>query len=352
MKVLLTGASGFLGSEIARQLVAAGHSLRVLVRKTSKLDGLKGLELEKLEGDVCDAASVERAIEGVDAVIHTAASVGARRRDRDTVYRTNVEGTRIVLGAAHKRGGLRVVHTSSIAAVGATAEPTLQDESSPWLVGGTGYHYVDSKKQSEDVALDFAKKGLDVIVLEPGMILGPGDVYFTSTRYVLEYLRGNLTRWTKGGISYCDVREVAKAHVDALTKGRAGERYIVAGQNHTYQEVQEALYRITGLWKPKPLPYAIAWFVALLSEVAALFAQHRFEEFNRPLVYYSSLWGYTSPAKAERELGYRVRPVEESLRDTVKDFLSRGLVEASTPELRAIAAAKAPAPAPALQVAL
>src|SRR5262245_46142832 len=123
MKVLLTGATGFLGSEIARQLVAAGHDLRILVRKTSKLDGVAGLPLEKVEGDILDRASVLRALDGVDALIHTAANVSPRRRDRDSIFRVNVEGTRTVLGAALEKGVKRVVYTSSIATIGMTERP-------------------------------------------------------------------------------------------------------------------------------------------------------------------------------------------------------------------------------------
>jgi dihydroflavonol-4-reductase len=345
MKVLLTGATGFIGSEIARELVRAGHAVRVLVRKTSKLDGLSGLDLERFVGDINDGASVARALEGQDALIHTAANVSARRRDRDSIYRANVEGTRTVLEAAHARGGkLRVVYTSSVAAVGATETPTLQTESSPWRPG-FGYHYIDAKHQAEQVALDYAKRGLDIVILNPGLVLGPGDVYLGSTRIVLEFLRGRLGWVTNGGLTFCDVREVAKAHVAALAQGRSGERYIVAGMNKTLADALATVARLSGLPAARVAPYPLAWLGALGSEALSLVREHSLEEFNRPVLRYARLFNFTDPAKAQIELGYVVRPFEESVRDTIKDFLARGLIEPRTAELRALAASAAPAKA-------
>src|SRR5436190_6314387 len=132
MKVLVTGASGFLGSEIARQLVRDNHQVRVLVRKTSNLEGLRGLDLERFEGDVNDGPAIARALEGVDALMHIAASISHKARDRELVRRTNIDGTRTVLGAALARGGLRVVYTSSVAAVAASDEPVLLKEDAEW----------------------------------------------------------------------------------------------------------------------------------------------------------------------------------------------------------------------------
>ncbi|HZU98629.1 MAG TPA: SDR family NAD(P)-dependent oxidoreductase [Planctomycetota bacterium] len=341
MKVLVTGATGFVGSEIARQLVREGHEVRVLVRKTSKLDGLKGLDFERFEGDITDRGSVERALQGVDALIHTAANVSARRRDKDKIYKANVEGTRTVLEAAHARGGLRVVYTSSVAAIGATPKPVAQTESSPWKAGD-GYHYIDAKWQAEQIALGLAARGLDIVILNPGFVLGPGDVYLGSTRLVLEFLKGRLGWITDGGITFCDVRDVAKAHVAALTKGKAGERYIVASMNHTLHEALATVGRVSGMKPARRAPYPFVWLAALLSEAASLVKEHSLEEINRPVVRYGRLFNYTDSTKARRELGYEVRPFEESIRDTVKDFLARGLVEAKTPELEALATASAP----------
>jgi dihydroflavonol-4-reductase len=341
MKVLLTGATGFLGSEIARQLVREGHGVRVLVRKTSKLDALAGLPVETFEGDIVDAASVERALEGVDALIHTAGNTSHKARDRELVRRTNIEGTRTVLGAALRRGGLRVVHTSSIAAVGATDEPVLQGEDASWALGGDGYYYGESKREAEDVALELARQGLDVVVLNPGMILGPGDVTLSSTKYVLEYMIGRNRFYPRGGNSFCDVRDVARAHVAALTRGRAGERYIVAGQNFTFRETLDELTRITGLGRAYSVPQAVLFLISLVLDAASRIRRHGLEELNPAIARLARKFFFVDVSKARRELGYTVTPFEETLRDTVKDHLARGLVEAKTPELRALAGAPA-----------
>jgi dihydroflavonol-4-reductase len=336
MKVLLTGATGFLGSEIARELVRQGHALRVLVRKTSKLDGLAGLTYEKVEGDLNDAASVDRALDGVDALIHTAGNTSARRRDRDVIYHVNVEGTRTVLAGAAARKTARVVVTSSVVSVGASTEPVTLDESATWNVGGRGYHYVDSKRKAEEIALEHAKQGMNLVVLNPSMILGPGDVYLTSTKIVLEYLHGRNRVWFPGGLSYCDVREVARAHVAALTKGRAGERYIVAGPNATYKELQDTLFQITGLYKPLHVPYFLVLAAAAVSQAIAAITPHSLEELNLPMIRHGRLYSYYDSSKAVRELGYVVRPFDEMLRDTVRDHVDRRLAEARTPQLQGL----------------
>lgn len=347
MNVLLTGATGFLGSEIARRLVAAGHNVRVLVRKTSRLDGLAGLPVEKAEGDILDKASILRALDGIDGVIHTAASVSFRRRDKDLVFRANVEGTRNVLGAALEKGVKRAVHTSSIAAVGTSDEPTLLDESSKWDIEWFESDYMTSKRQAEDVALGFAKQGLSVVVVNPGSILGPGDVYISSTKLVREFLEGRLPVYIQGGSSFCDVREVAKAHVAALERGRAGERYILAGQNFTYGEFYEIVSRQAGVRMPRRISKALAYTVAFLSEMAAKLFTHSLEEMNRPVVRVGTRFNYMDVRKAQKELGYVVPPIEETIRDTISDHLRRGLIAARTPELQKLKeAASVPVPVP------
>lgn len=346
MRIFMTGATGFLGAHIAREVVRVGHDLRILVRKKSKLDGLSGIKYEAIEGDICLRSSVESGIRGVDAVIHAAGNVSPRRRHKDALYRVNVEGTRNVLTAALAQGGLRVVHTSSIVAVGASLTPSVMNEETPWSGGGEGYHYVDSKRQGEDIARELAQAGLKVVILNPGLILGPGDIYLTSTRYVLEYLKGHNRFALPGGLSFCDVRDVAKAHVAALTKGRVGERYIVAGNNVSHRDALSTMYRMTGLGRPFSIPVGAATFAALLAEGLSLAGVRGLEDLNRPFVRYTHLYSYFDVSKARRELGYEVRPFEETVADTVRDFLARGIFPAKTKELLALAQA-VPSGAPA-----
>jgi dihydroflavonol-4-reductase len=326
MKVLLTGATGFLGSEIARELVRQGHTVRALVRPTSRRDALAGLPIEAVVGDIRDAASVEAALEGVQALIHTAGATSARPRDAKTVMATNVEGTRTVLAAAARRPGLRVVYTSTIATIGATHQPRVLDEHASYNMAGTGFAYADSKKAAEEVALAHGAAGMNLVILCPGTLFGPGDIYITSTRYVLEYLRGRNRFIAAGGLSFGDVREVARAHVAALTKGRAGERYIVAGQNRSHAEALAVLHRVTGLYRPLRLPHALFFAAALLSEAAARIHRHGLEELSRGVVAWARRYAFMDSGKAQRELDYVVRPFDETVRDTVRDFVQRGLV--------------------------
>jgi dihydroflavonol-4-reductase len=341
MKVLLTGATGFLGSEIARELVRQGHALRVFTRPTSKLDGLAGLVYEREVGDMLDAAALDRALEGVDALIHTAGATSVRPRDGAEVLRVNVEAARTVMTAAARRPGLRVVYTSSTAAIGASDTPRFLDERTTWNMGAAGLAYATSKKLAEDVVLEFAAKGLQVVILNPGMLFGPGDVYLTSTKYILEYLRGKNRFVAPGGLSFADVREVARAHVTALTKGRVGERYILAGQNQRHAEVLTTLQSMTGLYRPIRLPYALLWLGGVLSEVAARVHTHPLEDLSLGFVRWSKMFAFMEVTKAQRELDYVVRPFDETVRDTVRDFIARGLVPAATPALAALRPARA-----------
>jgi dihydroflavonol-4-reductase len=336
MKVLLTGATGFLGSEIARELVRQGHALRVLARATSKLDGLEGVAHERVVGDLLDVASVDRALEGMEALIHTAGATSVRMRDKAMLRAVNVDGVANVLEAAARRPGLRVVHTSTVGAVGGSPGPTLLDEEAPWNLGGLGYDYLETKRRGEELALARAREGMDLVVVNPGMIFGPGDVYLTSTKYVLEYLRGKNRFAPRGGLSFCDVRDVARAHVAALTRGRAGERYILAGQNLTHRDALLALRRMTGLYRPIPMPGAVLWLAGALSQALARLRPHPLEDLTLGVVRVAQMFLFFDVSKAQRELGYVVRPFEETLGDTLRDLVARGLFPARTPALAAL----------------
>jgi len=338
MKVLLTGATGFLGGEIARRLIAAGHDVRITVRKSSKLDGVKDLPLEKVEADILDKASMVRALEGRDALIHAAASVSSRVRDKDAIFRANVEGTRAVLEAAVEAKVSRVVYTSTIGTIGTTEDAGLHDERTVWDVERLDYGYVNAKKKAEELAFDFARRGLPLVILNPGFILGPGDVYGSSTRVVSEWLHGRLSVYLEGGLSFCDVRDVAQAHVDALTKGTVGERYIVAGQNLRWSEFYTAAARLSGVPMPVRAPYALAYSLGFVFEMAAKLFEHRFEELNRPVVRFGGRFNFCDVSKAKAALGYTVTPFEETIRDTLADLVRQGKAPALTPALSALAA--------------
>jgi dihydroflavonol-4-reductase len=262
------------------------------------------------------------------------------------MQRANVEGTRTVLEAGASRG-LRILHTSTIATIGPTPDPHPLDESAPPVALSFDYPYAASKRQSENLALDYARRGVDVVVLNPGIILGPGDVNYSSTQFVLRYLRRELWVHLSGGASFADVRDVAAAYVDALERGRAGERYVLAGMNHTYRELQAELRRLTGLHASTPMPRPLADWFALWSEAGAAFARHPFEEFNTAVVRWGSLFNYCSARKAEQELGYRTRGFSDTLADTIVDHLRRGAAQPVTPELMSLLQRRAASSSPA-----
>jgi dihydroflavonol-4-reductase len=322
VKVLVTGASGFLGSWVTRAFLRAGHAVRALARRTSRLEALAGLPVELREGDVLDRRSVERAVKGVDAVVHVVGLVALRRRDAD-LLRVNVEGTRHVLEAAAARG-VRALHTSTIGAVGLTDEPVVLDESARLTTArATQYPYAASKLAAERIAFGLAREGADVVVLNPGLLLGPGDVRLSSTRFVHHYLRREAPFCPAGGTSLGDVRRVADVYPTALRAGRRGERYILAGINRTYREIFDELARASGRPRPLPLPTLVARWWAFASDAAALLTAHPFDEFSLGTVAYCTRFNYCDSSKAAAAFGYEPGDLEPLIRDTVADHLGR-----------------------------
>jgi dihydroflavonol-4-reductase len=335
MRALVTGATGFLGSWVTRELVRSGCKVRILARPQSRLGDLEQMNVDVLHGDIMSPDSLAAATAEVDAIVHCAGLVSLNLRDRDALQRTNVAGTRNVLSAAASRG-VRVLHTSSIATIGPTSDPRPLDESAPAVPLPFDYPYAASKRESEALALDYGERGLDVVVLNPGIVLGPGDVNYRSTQFVLRYLRRELWLYLPGGASFADVRDVAAAYVAALERGRKGQRYVLAGVNRTYRALQEELQRLTGLHRSAPMPQPVAEWFALWSQAGSVLGQHPFEEFNTSVVRWASLFNYCSAQKAETELGYRARDFSLTLTDTVVDHLRRGAAQAATIELKAL----------------
>lgn len=256
-------------------------------------------------------------------------------RDRVAVHSANVQGTRNVLEAA-LRERLRVLHTSSIACIGPTLEPQTLDETAPSMRLDFACPYADSKREGEQLAFSYAARGLDIVVLNPGIVLGPSDPGYSSTELVLRYLRGQMRMYPRGGGSFGDARDIAHAYVAALERADRGTRYILAGVNRTYRELTEELQRLTGLHRCMPLPGGAAEAAAFWSEVGSLFWRHPFENLNQATVRWGSLYNYCSAAKAQRDLGYCVRDFSETLADTIADHVRRGVVRPVTAQLRAL----------------
>lgn len=333
-RVLVTGGSGFLGSWVTHELRQRGHRVRVLSRRPPPTRA----GVEHVAADIADGALVTKAVRGCDAVIHVAGMVSLLPIDREMLHRVNVEGTRNVLQAALD-AGVRVVHTSSIATLGYTEIPTSQDETATLRHDDRAhYPYAQSKWLAERLAVQFAQNGCDVVTVNPGYLLGPGDNEPTSTRIILQYLRGGVWFFPPGGISFADVRDVAAATVNALGSGNPGERYALGGENLSYGDLFAALQRVTGGRRPQPAPRAAGLIGAFAAQLAAVFLAHPFRDFNLVSWRYACRYNYCDSSKARSALAYASRNIEETLRDTVRYQLARGLVEPVTLELALLAA--------------
>lgn len=342
MKILVTGGTGFLGAWIVRELAAAGHSARVLVRRRSNLANLSallagsgGAQVERAEGDVLDAESVQKALAGCDGVIHTAGVAHFNPEDLALMQRVNADGADIVLSAALRAKVQRAVLTSSVAAMGGSRAARIADETTASNAEELGIHYCVSKWRGEQAGRRLCQAGLPLCIIRPAVALGPGDISHSSTETFLALARRRLPVYVAGGASFGDVRDMARAHVAALTAGRVGATYILGGHNLEMAELVQTVQQLTGVAAPRPVPYAVALAAATVAEMTGR-ALGRKSKLSRQLVMASHLYTWVSSARATAELGYLVRPLQESLRDTFRYFLKNGRLKPTTPELAAL----------------
>jgi dihydroflavonol-4-reductase len=349
MLAFVTGATGFLGSHVARVLAEQGAELRLLVRPTSDLRNLDGLAADRVVGDLRDSASIEKALSGCDVVFHVAADyrLWVRGRDSNEMYRSNVEGTRSLLEAARKQGIRRIVYTSSVATMGFIsndaaallrsawtgegARPstsTLADEESPVGLADMIGHYKRSKFMAEQVAFAAARSGVDVVIVNPTTPIGERDIKPTPTgRIVLDFLKRKFPAYVETGLNLVDATECARGHIQALEKGRPGERYILGGENLTLKQILDRLAAITGLPSPSvKLPYIFALAAGVVDEMVTGRILGREPRVTIDTVRMGRKMMFVSSAKAERELGWRTVPVDGALRRSVEWFRANGYV--------------------------
>ena len=328
MRTFLTGATGFLGSHVARVLSDQGANLRVLVRPTSNLKNLEGLKAETVTGDLRDPASLEKAIAGCDTVFHVAADYRLWLRDPNEMYRSNVEGTRAVLEAARKNGVKNVVYTSSVATIGFTRNGRPADEDSPVSLADMIGHYKRSKFMAEQIALEAGRSGLRVVTVNPTTPIGEQDVKPTPTgRIVLDFLKGKFPAYVETGLNLVDVYECALGHVAALEKGKSGERYILGGENLTLKQILDKLGKISGLPSPKiKLPYFVAYIAGAVDQTINGSLRGREPRATIETVRMGKKKMWASSDKAERDLGWKIVPAEDALRRAVKWFQENGYV--------------------------
>ena len=313
---------------MARALLEQGATLRLLVRPSSDLRNLRGLAADRVLGDLRDLPSIEKAMEGCDAVFHVAADYRLWVRDPDEMYRSNVDGTRNVLAAAQKHRVNRVVYTSSVATIGFRQDGQVVDEDSPVSLADMIGHYKRSKYMAEQVALDAGRSGQKVVVVNPSTPIGEMDVKPTPTgRIVLDFLKKKFPAYVDTGLNLVDAKECARGHVAAMEKGRSGERYILGGENLTLKQILDKLAAITGLPSPTvKVPQFVAMAAAVFDEGWTGFVLGKEPRATVEAVRMGRKKMFVTSAKAELELGWKVSPVNDALRRAADWFRAQGYV--------------------------
>lgn len=332
MRVFVTGATGFVGSHVAREVAERGAELRLLVRRSSNLANLEGLNAETVTGDLLAPESLRTALRGCDAVMHVAADYRLWVRDPDAMYRSNVEGTRTLLRLAREEGVARVVYTSSVATMGFRTDGSIVDEATPVALSDMVGHYKRSKFMAEQVAIEAARAGQPVLILNPSTPIGSGDVKPTPTgRIVVDFLNRKFPAYVDTGLNLVDVREVARTHVDGLnpTLGKPGERYILGGENLTLKQILDKMSAITGLPSPTAkIPLAVAAGYAFFEELITGRLLGKEPRATLEEVRMGRKKMFASSAKAERDLGFRQVSVYAALRSAIDWFCAHGYAPA------------------------
>ncbi len=327
-KTLVTGATGLIGSHVVKALLARGDDVRATVRARSRLDNLAGLELETVTCDVLDRRAVRRALAGADRVFHCA-GLSTVRATQQQLERVNVGGTRVVLEEALRAGVERLVFTSSATTCGPAERGSTADEKEVWRAGRHGLHYVNAKYAAEVEALRIGAQGLPVVVVNPAYVLGPGDVYRSSTELVRRFLRREIPAYVDGALCIVHPGDVAAGMLLADSKGDVGERYLLGNRNFTLDRLFADLGRLSGVEPPAlklPLPAAIA-------TARASRAVPGMPEIHETELRALSLWWAFRSTKAKRELGYKPRHHEDALVEAIawlRERESRTLCPAGT----------------------
>jgi len=325
MKVLVTGATGFVGGAVARALVRAGVSIRVLARPESDLRNLEGLAVERVAGDLRDPASLRKALAGCQQLYHIAAHYALWAKDPSIFYDINVTGTRNTLEAARAVGVERTVYCSTIGAIGLPPGGGVGTEKTPVSLDQMAGHYKRSKYLAEQEVLKLAREGLPVVIVNPSAPVGAGDVKPTPTgQVIVDFMKGRMPAYIETGMNLIDVDDVAAGHLLAMEKGRQGERYILGNKNLMLREVFEILSKLTGVKTPAiklprlavlPLAYGNQWIAALTGRTPRI-----------PLegVKMAKYKMHYDCSKAVRELGLPQTPPEVALEKAVRWFRSHG----------------------------
>ena len=324
MATLVTGATGFLGSHIARKLVERGERVRILLRKTSKTSNVEDINAERVYGDILDIGSVKEALRGCDILYHTAGLVSSKKKDHKKMEEINIKGTVNVLSTALEAGIKKAVYTSSVAAIGVEPGGGIANEETPFKLGHLDIPYVNTKYYAEKEAMKLYQKGLPLVIVNPSVAIGPGDVYLVSNGLIVWHFKGAFPGYVDGGLNLVDVSDVAEGHILAAERGRLGERYILGNVNLTIRECFDLLERVTGLPVPKwRIPYFMALAMGFVSERVLRISTPSFIGRDVDSAKASRLYWYFNSSKAVRDLGFHQTPIDVTMERTVrwlKDF--------------------------------
>lgn len=332
MAVLLTGASGLLGANLAHRLCARGVKPRLLLRARSDRRGLRGLSVEEVTGDITDRESLAAAMRGVDEVYHVAGLVPARQPVREELQRINVEGTRNVMEAARAAKVRRVVHVSSTAAVGhgPLSDPATED--SPYNFDASSKLYSWSKRAGEAVALAASGDGMEVVVANPSTILGAYDVRPSSGQILVSVAQGIMRAYPLGGNNFVNATDVADGLILLMERGRPGARYILGGENLTYRALLTQCAQEAGVPPPAvPLPDVMLRATIRLGGLLSKVSPERFAGLASPFLEELMHPLYVSSQKAQRELGYQPGPVRKGIREGYRWFQEEGILPRDRP---------------------
>ena len=330
MKVFVTGATGFVGHHVALALAAQGADLRMLVRKTSNLANLEGINGETYTGDLSHPESLQAGLADCEAVVHVAADYRLWIRDPQSMYRANVNGTRELLRLAREAGVKRFVYTSSVATMHFRTDGLVINEDTPVSIKDMVGHYKRSKFLAEQEAIAAAQNGQKVVILNPTTPIGPNDAKPTPTgRIFVDFLNRKFPAYMDTGLNLVDVSEVARTHVTALTRGQFGKRYILGGENLTLKQILDKMSAITGIPSPTvKIPFLVAATYAFFEEWITGRLRGKEPRATLEEVRMGRKKMFASSAHAQQELGFRILPVYPAMRAAIEWFRANGYAPA------------------------
>jgi dihydroflavonol-4-reductase len=324
MKCLVTGGTGFLGTNLVHELVKSGWDVRVIVRKNSNTNYIKSFPIEIVEGEITNKADVDAAVAGCDIVFNVAGDTSFWKKNFERQRIVNVETPSIIAEACLKHGVKRLIHTSTVDVFGCNPNGVANEQWSDYNFANTGYNYSDTKREGERRVMEFNKKGLEVVVIYPGSMIGPFDFTLQYGRLFFDLRDGNVPGSPEGGASFCHVLDVAKAHIEAVTKGVPGEGYICAGENISYK----ALFDIIAAKFDKKAPKLVMkkWMMVTYGFVMQTISAFtgKAPDMDPGNARYVSINAWYDSSKAIKTLGYKITPVSQCIDEAYNWYKENG----------------------------